>query len=1035
MFDSEGLQGFEHDKSNLFTSTVWDRIGIWAPLVVVLAIAVLIRVLKLDVFYGRDELVIWRWSDEFFSSLWRGDLAHAVLDSDYPGITVYWLQSLYNFAKYGFLWLTSGHAPQLSTLIEVPRSLANLAERRLVMGLATSAQVWGIYALAARSFNRRVALLGAFLVAVDPFLLAESRMLRAESLAAGFMILSVLAWLVYLKENRWRYLALSGLLAGWAILTKVSSIFLVPIIGLVLLFDLILRRGSAWQARLKQNVKRGLAWSGLAVLGLWLSWPTLWVNPIPPLETVFVRGIAQASQVSTWHGDVFFAGRLIPDDPGLLFYPVAIAFRSTPLMWLGAGLLIFFLLRGFLKNEPLAQRGVIDDTPDARQPWPLVSVAVLFLYIGVTFVLLSLTLSKVDRYLLPILPALDLLTALGLVWLYDWLADKDRGSAHPAGSWKGRSERWRRIATGGVLVVCTAQLGLTLSTYPYFYSYWNPLLGGGSAAVKMLPVGSGEGLDKAIDVVNQVPDAENQTLICGASQAWCEGKFAGTTWSYGTLSSGEWMQADYVLLYIAWSQRQSYPQEVVEYLSRQPPVYQVELGGATYAWLYKVPEVHYSSGTKLEGRGTLYGYNLSATQLEAGQVLTATLYWRNEGQQPTDAFFVDVVDTAGYVWATALAQPRPGFEEANRTRQAIVESEARLALPPGMPPGHYFLKMGFVADNAPAPPGSRGTGRASGQVLVGRFELPAGGDDVLVKLPSGSFPAAGEIPIQHRLSSRAPPPGGRASWDGISTADVSLLGYAVSQTAARPGENVWLTLFWQAQQDAPRDYAVGVRLLAADGHEVTYWLGRPFYSGYPTPEWSRGQVVQDPWELTLPEDVPPGDFELEMSLYDASSSTEVARTSLGTFRVLDRQADAGLPRMQYVARRTFGDVATLLGYDLSGDVLPDGVRVRLTIHWQALRPTDQPYSVSVRLVDGNGLVMAEQESAPAAGKVSTTRWQPGEVVADLHEIEVTGKVPASGNLEVRLLDAHGNSIPMQNGSGTLVISELSQKVMWQVLPQ
>ena len=158
----------------------------------------------------------------------------------------------------------------------------------------------------------------------------------------------------------------------------------------------------------------------------------------------------------------------------------------------------------------------------------------------------------------------------------------------------------------------------------------------------------------------------------------------------------------------------------------------------------------------------------------------------------------------------------------------------------------------------------------------------------------------------------------------------------------------------------------------------------------------------------------------------------MAQTSLGTIRVLDRQAGAGLARMQYVAGRTFGDVATLAGYDLSGDVLPHGVRVRLTIHWQALRPTDQPYTVSVRLIDGSGLVLAEQESAPAAGTVSTTRWRPGEAVADLHELEVTGNVPASGNLEVRLLDARGKSIPVQNGADALVITGLRQKVMWRV---
>jgi len=63
---------------------------------------------------------------------------------------------------------------------------------------------------------------------------------------------------------------------------------------------------------------------------------------------------------------------------------------------------------------------------------------------------------------------------------------------------------------------------------------------------------------------------------------------------------------------------------------------------------------------------------------------------------------------------------RPGFEDAARTRGEVVESEVILACRLACP-GHYFLKMGFVTDH--------------GQTLVGRFELPPEGDDVLVTLP------------------------------------------------------------------------------------------------------------------------------------------------------------------------------------------------------------------------------------------------------------------------------------------------------------
>jgi 4-amino-4-deoxy-L-arabinose transferase-like glycosyltransferase len=811
-------------------------IKMWGPLVALMLAAICLRTLKLDLFYSRDELVIWRWGNEFFTALWQGSFANAVFESVYPGVTLFWLQALYGVLKLGFLALFHGQPPLLATIVDAPDSLAYLAEQRMVVGLATAAQIGAIYGLAAKVYNRRVAWLSAFLIALDPFVLAESRVFRCEAFAGGFMILTVLAWLGYSKERKWRYLALSGILGGWAVLTKTSAGLVAPVIGLLLLLDWLLGRDGSWLERLKLMVWRGIQWGGLAVIAFWLSWPMLWFNPAPYLDTIFARGMSHASEGDVWHGDVFFAGHIIPNDPGLLFYPVTLAFRSTPLMWLGLAWALAIL--GYaLKKRVTAKNERLSELATSAGVWVV--------YAGVIFVGLSFVLSKVDRYLLPIFPGLDILSALGAVWVWDW------------SSQTSRNPRWASwLAKGGVLALCIAQLWLTLSTYPYFYSYWNPLVGGGAAAVKNVPVGSGEGLDQAIDLLNRLPDAKQLTLVCGASRPWCGDVFTGTTWSSEVLNSGEWARADYVLFYVAWSQRQTYPQEVVDYLLDRHLVYQVDLGGATYAWLCRVPKMEYYSGGRLEGRGTLFGYNLSSSQLQAGDVLTATLYWRNESQRPGDAFFVKVVDSAGYPWVSTLPQPRPGFEAAARTPDTIVESEAALRLPPGMPPGQYVLKMGFVT--------------GEDQALVGDFKLPENGDDVQVTLP-GAFPAADRVVVPHLLK--------------FTAEDVSVLGYGLAPVAVRAGEKGWLTLFWQAQRDAPQDYVVGIRLLSGEGKEAAYWLGRPVYSGYPMPKWVRGQVIQDPWELPISKNVPAGDYQLELALYDSATGEKLAHTVLGPWSV------------------------------------------------------------------------------------------------------------------------------------------------------
>jgi hypothetical protein len=129
--------------------------------------------------------------------------------------------------------------------------------------------------------------------------------------------------------------------------------------------------------------------------------------------------------------------------------------------------------------------------------------------------------------------------------------------------------------------------------------------------------------------------------------------------------------------------------------------------------------------------------------------------------------------------------------------------------------------------------------------------------------------------------------------------------------------------------------------------------------------------------------------------------------------------------------------------------LPDSAHIRVTLYWKALRATDQPYKVNVRLVDANGLILAEQESQPSGGAVPTTKWQAGEIVTDLHEIDVAapratldrvgragaGREAVSVNLEVRLLDADRNSIPTQDGTETMVIPDVQQKTIWRMPTQ
>jgi hypothetical protein len=58
----------------------------------------------------------------------------------------------------------------------------------------------------------------------------------------------------------------------------------------------------------------------------------------------------------------------------------------------------------------------------------------------------------------------------------------------------------------------------------------------------------------------------------------------------------------------------------------------------------------------------------------------------------------------------------------------------------------------------------------------------------------------------------------------------------------------------------------------------------------------------------------------------------------------------------------------------------------------------------VRLLDGSGQLLAEQESEPVGGSLPTTAWQEGEVIEDKHELSLPKVTPGVYNLQIGLFD-------------------------------
>jgi hypothetical protein len=118
---------------------------------------------------------------------------------------------------------------------------------------------------------------------------------------------------------------------------------------------------------------------------------------------------------------------------------------------------------------------------------------------------------------------------------------------------------------------------------------------------------------------------------------------------------------------------------------------------------------------------------------------------------------------------------------------------------------------------------------------------------------------------------------------------VSLVGYdaQVLTSNDKPG-TVALTLVWQALGEMDTDYTVFVHLVDGNGTQRGQHDSMPMNGAYPTTLWQPGEFVTDAHMLTLPPDLPPGDYGLEVGLYQVETGQRLAAAGNGDKVTLDK---------------------------------------------------------------------------------------------------------------------------------------------------
>jgi 4-amino-4-deoxy-L-arabinose transferase-like glycosyltransferase len=487
----------------------------------------------------------------FGAALARGELSDTYRIG-HPGVTVMWigLLGIGPGQLAAFLPDLYSSFPRMETASAYLRAIAGA---HYAMAVLTAALTALTVAMAWRLLGRGPGLTGGLLLVLDPYLAGASQLLHVDAALGPLMAVSALAGLLYWTRRRsLLYLALSAVAGGFALLTKA------PAVAVAIYFVLVgliaappWRTGWRWGGAV-------LLWAGMAGAVYFAFWPALWVDPVSHLRRVVEFTLAAGTSP---HGTPnFFLGRVLHEDPGPLYYPVALAFRLSPVVLGGLVALLIALRQGQARSAPLL--------------WLL---AYPLLFLGV----MSLGAKKLDRYVLPAIIVLDLLAGAGIWYLF-------------------RELRPFRLAAAAVVVPLTLQLGLLWQAYPYPLAFYNPLFGGPAGARQALMIGLGEGLDQVADYLNSRPDATG-LRVATLYDHGLRPLFRGQTFylyddrlqalhGRTTRRVTQQVPLDYLVVYVNMVQRSLVPASVEPLLATEPPEFTAFVHGVDYARLYRVSE-------------------------------------------------------------------------------------------------------------------------------------------------------------------------------------------------------------------------------------------------------------------------------------------------------------------------------------------------------------------------------------------------------------------------------------------------------------
>lgn len=651
---------------------------------VLFAIILIPRLHNLDGLVTSDERFWMTRSANFLQALDSGELKYTD-QFVHPGVTVMWLGA----AAYQF---TIPELPELmkGQLYTRDRSLTDLLTANGYSKIDTLVQLrrfettfsalvlLAVFICASRIIRPWHAFAAVLFVSLDPMHIGFTRLLHLDGLSTNLLLLALVAFTWHFERRSRVALIISGIAAGAAYLTRSANIVLIPLFGMIAFLETMhdpLRQNQSLIRRGLGTVRTLCPWALVSLITFVACWPALWVAPGATLRNLLLGGASLASAPHSKR--ILFLGEVTPNDPGLLFYPVVLLYRLSPLTILGLAVVFAAVV---LKHE-------------IASLLPMRLIRHLLFFSAIYVATLSAASKKLDRYVLPSVITLDLTAGLGLIAAAIWCGRRLAHLPHARAS---------RLAPTFVTVVLLAQASLAVSAAPYFIDEANPLLGGTVAAREQFSSGWGDGGKEVADALREIEGIELATVTGSiwptSIDTYLPFPIQTPYYTLDLRGAGQWLETDYLILTYPEVQRQLYPEELRSWFGSQTPILTVHASGLEYAWIYDIrdaplpsafhgnqnPSIVWDNGVSLEG------VRLPDNPLPGASVDIA-LHFESLGLQQGSIVTAEIVSSNGAIIPLPLSPLSFGLNaEASQT----VSGE--IALPFDLAPGSYDVRISVV---------------------------------------------------------------------------------------------------------------------------------------------------------------------------------------------------------------------------------------------------------------------------------------------------------------------------------------------------